>query len=758
MTLALFEGLFINPWMLLGLGGLALPILAHLLSKKKFDVVEWGAMQFLELRKNARRRIRLEELLLMALRMGLIALLAIALARPWVSGGLLGGFASKRSRDVVIVIDGSYSMGWEGKAETPHAAAAQWAHEFLEELNSGDTVAILDARDVVRPVIESPTRDFSYVREKLTSLPEPAGSSDLAEAAVRGIQILSTTTNVSRELIVLTDGQSRGWSVDDGGLWARFDDLRQQPAVKPRVWVVDVSNRDSDATVNFAIDALEPSREMTVVGSPVRFKTKVHRTGGVGTLTRRVYFEVDGQRLAERTVAVQLGSDGEATVEIEHKFSSNGSHVVALVLDDDNLPGDNRSQAAVSVAKAIPVLLVDGNPDFDPTRSETFFARAALTAGSNETPWVQSRVVGWEEFAAPDLQDVEVVVLANVPSLSAQQNTLLQEHVLRGGGLLIALGDRIDPAAYNSGLFAAEAGVMPLVLDEIEQDADPDSGGVHVLDKSLELPWLRGLRASEGGGLTDARFSHWWKVTPAAQPADDPEQDERRATMEAARLTNDRPLLLTRNTGRGEAVLMTSSLDADWSTLPAKPDFVSLLHEVVFHLSAGQTVRNVDVGTSLVLPVSEETKLSDYVFVGPDDEEFPAEEAGDEYRRLSRFDATQLPGRYDFRVRDQSNAKRRNAAVEHFIVNFDRAESDLSRLSGEDQLTLIQDERMQFTESMDELKAAMFRDDSRAEFWYFLMLVFLGILVFEVVMTRRLVQGGHEVVDTEIHETEAVVT
>ena len=84
----------INPWMLAGLGGLALPVAAHLISRKKYDVQAWGAMQFLDVGRNARRRLRLEEFLLMLLRMGMIALLAIALARPWMSGGIVSGFSA----------------------------------------------------------------------------------------------------------------------------------------------------------------------------------------------------------------------------------------------------------------------------------------------------------------------------------------------------------------------------------------------------------------------------------------------------------------------------------------------------------------------------------------------------------------------------------------------------------------------------------------------------------------------------------------
>src|SRR5690606_24739483 len=134
---------FINPWMLAGLLGLSLPVLAHLLSKKRYDVVHWGAMQFLELNPNTKRKLRLEQLLLLLLRMGLIALVVFALARPWASGGLFSHLATANNRDVILIIDGSYSMGWEGGSLTPHQDALKKAAEILEELNSGDTVGLI---------------------------------------------------------------------------------------------------------------------------------------------------------------------------------------------------------------------------------------------------------------------------------------------------------------------------------------------------------------------------------------------------------------------------------------------------------------------------------------------------------------------------------------------------------------------------------------------------------------------------------------
>ena len=93
----------------------AIPPIIHLLNRRRFEVVDWGAMQFLQVSEATRRRLLIEELLLMLLRMGLIAVLVLALA-----GAVPHQFADRPAgprpnRDVVLVFDGSYSMGSTGK-------------------------------------------------------------------------------------------------------------------------------------------------------------------------------------------------------------------------------------------------------------------------------------------------------------------------------------------------------------------------------------------------------------------------------------------------------------------------------------------------------------------------------------------------------------------------------------------------------------------------------------------------------------------
>ena len=745
---------FLNSMMLLGLAGVALPVLAHLLSKKKYDVVRWGAMQFLELGRNTQRRVRLEEMWLMFLRMGLIAILAIALARPWISSSWFARYNSTETRDVVLVVDGSSSMGWEGKTTTPHAAALQWAHRFLEQLRGGDTVALLDARDVVRPVVTPGTTDFRAIRQALNGLPPPAGGSDLAEATSQGLRILNAAGNLSRDIIILTDLQARPWSIDDPQRWEFLDEQRRQPAIVPRIWVVDVAGQTVAARENFSLERLKLSREFTAPEMPVRIQTKLRHHGGQVPASRKIYLEVDGQRLANATIqSATIPPGGEFSVEFDHAFTTPGGHLVSVVLDPDSLPGDNRADAAIEVTPSLPVIVVDGATHPDPTRSETFFLKIALGTSSTRTALIKPQVISLDQLQPALLTDAQLLVLANVPQLTPQQLTAVQSFVDGGGGLLIALGDRVDRAHYNDKLFALGQGVLPGTLEKIDQPAKPAAGAeaipIQIDNASLELPWLQSFRKEHQGGLTETRFDKWWQVTPAPAADGNANAASRPASIIAARLTNGASLLIERDFGHGQVLLMAAPLDSDWSTFPAKPDYVPFLHEALFRLvSGGRTSRNVSVGEPLLLPVTRDFDKSTHVFRGPGKLILPVTLGGDELRPLAKLDDTSIPGVYAL-VPTQNGQPVAGATGEPCVVNFDRRESDLTTLTREQRDLLQGKDRLKIVTSLDELRTQMFANNTKAEFWQLMLLVMLGMLVIEVWLTRRLVQGGHALLDDE---------
>ncbi|MFQ5732510.1 MAG: hypothetical protein ACE5KM_11235, partial [Planctomycetaceae bacterium] len=612
------------------------------------------------------------------------------------------------------------------------------------------------------------TRDFALVRQELNALPPPSGTSNLAEATRKAVQILSRTSNLSREIIVITDRQALGWRPEDKGLWAQYDDLLEQPTIRPRTWVLNVGELKAGSE-NYAVDRLELSREVTAVGYPVRIKTKI-RHFGTSPIVRRVYLELDGQRLAGQTQTKEFKKPGgEESVEFEYKFRSAGSHRIGVVLDGDNLPGDNRADAAVTVTEAVPVLLVDGDPNrLEFIKSETVFAHSALTPEDNESPWVKADLVSWKDLNGKlkDLKDYEAVFLANVPRLTDGQLPAFTEYVRNGGGLFFALGDKIDRGYYNAKLFAGGRGLLPAEILKLEENKDETKQTVQVLDGSLEVPWMRRFKIKNDGGFCLARFSHRWTTRPPPAGAKLPppkkgDADGKQAAetppltfgdaVVAARLNTKDPLILTRRVGRGSVVLMTTAIDGDWSTLPAKNDYTPLMHEIVFFLASAKASRNVDAGTPLLLRVPEKTDLKGYAFFGPGDTAFDFTPGGVvNGKQIVRLDDTSLPGRYAFRRQTADGKPDLRSTPEYFVVNFDRAESDLTPLTDLQQTALAKSEtselpRMTFQANREEMTAEILADSSRSELWKYFMFVFLAILVFEVLMTRRMVRGGHAV-------------
>lgn len=764
---------FINPWMLAGLAGVSLPILAHLLSRRKYDTVEWGAMQFLEIGRNARRRIRLEELLLLALRMGMIALIAIALSRPWLSGGIVNSFATKPACDVAIVIDSSYSTDWKGKAATPRENAVSWAKGLLDHLGPGETASLIDAREIVEAEVPSLTRDRDLIREALDTLPQPAGSSRLNDGILRGLQMVNTGTNLSRHVVVVTDGQLHPWRDADEHLWLQLKELREQATVPADVWVVSTQKQQARQS-NDAIDQLQLSRELTVVNFPIRIRTRLTNSGGKSAANRKVYLEVDGQRLADKTISVRVEPDGQATVEFEHRFRTPGSHVVTVSIDSDNLPGDDRSEAAIEITDALPVLLVDGSTSADPARSEVFFAKSALSAVANPTPWIAARSVPSSRFSQASIEEAQVILLANTPRLTDEQLDVVRNFVDSGGGLGITLGDQIDRQWYNSRMYERGDGLLPAWLEDVQSaPTGIEDAPITIQSESLQLPWISRFQTGGDDGLLDARFSRWYATTlnPQLPPDENDAPDEdasdektidpdtgdntepptpRTAASTAGAYSNEDAFLISRQFGRGQVALMTSTLDADWTTLPARPDYVAFLHEWIFQLASGRVTRNVDTGSPLLFPISPDEQAADWVFIDPNGKEIIPLPAGDELRPMVRLDETYTPGVYRLRKKQLADEPASAGNDEFFVVNFDRSESDLSPLSDERWAELVDEDRLHRIDTPEELFESLETDASRIELWHLLLLAFLAILIGEVVMTRRLVQGGHVFVDEEM--------
>jgi hypothetical protein len=730
--------ILLNAVLLFGLAAVVIPPIIHLLNRKRFDVVRWGAMRFLQVSERTRRRVFLEELLLMLVRMGLIAAMVLALAAPADRSGWLQLFGDRGSRDMVLVFDGSYSMAYAGKSGTAQAAAQKWALDLLDDLGPGDGVAVLHAKQQVSAPVAEPTSDFDLVRSAIRTLSAPRGGCDWLAALQAAFGCFAKSTKVQREIVILTDGQRQSWA-DDATL-LRWELLSGQQADgdRARVWVVNLDPDRPASPANWSLAPLRASRAVAAVGQQVRIRSALERHGeGELPVPQRLKLEIDGRPSSDVPVLARPGESsakekGQVPVSVRQRFTVAGSHLVTTQFDGDPLPGDNRQDYAVEVVPALPVLLVDGDPDPDATRRGVDFLRDALAPARDTSPSVVARVVSVADFT-PDVltRDVagggtapRVAILANVARLTPAQETAVGKFVADGGGLLVTLGDRVDTRHYDDFLYRGGRGWLPAALGEPLGDENDTARAAQPLAASLFHPALELFRESIPGGLADARFPRHWKMTvdPAAN------------AVAIARLTGDAPLFVERPYQNGRVILSAVPLDNSWRTnLIELPAFAPLAHELVFYLAAARSAAvNLTPGQQIRYQLPKDLPQQGWAVQPPDGEAKPLGPADGQLV----FDDTREPGVYRL-------THAATGVTRYYVVQGDTRESDLTPCSDADRDRVRKMfPNLVYANDRRDVVDGLLRSPQPTELWWLVMLGVIGLLSVEVWLTRRRAQAA----------------
>src|ERR1043165_4103279 len=203
---------FLNPILLAGLAAVSVPIIIHLLNRRKFQKVVWAAMRFLKLSvEQNQRRMQIEDLILLVVRCLLLALLALALARPAILSNTSDRFGQSKVTGIVIV-DNSYSMGLSDGTQTRFDKARQAGEQVLDSMPAGSATAVWLASDIVQGLIALPTFELNLARKTIREAHLSDRATDLFPALDKAIDYLKGRMVVRKEIYLITDGQAAGWS------------------------------------------------------------------------------------------------------------------------------------------------------------------------------------------------------------------------------------------------------------------------------------------------------------------------------------------------------------------------------------------------------------------------------------------------------------------------------------------------------------------------------------------------------------------
>ncbi len=626
----------LHPGLAWGLLAALLPLAVHLFFRRRPRPTPFPAIELvLRARRQTERRLRLRKVALFTARTLLLAAVAAALARPRLLHPAAVAAAERGPGAVAIVLDASGSMRYRLGGATLFERAQKDALSALGALRSDEPATAVVCSGATPPAVVAPGFDRQSVRRALAEAHPSAGWADLTGCAAAGARALSEGAAAglpSKRLVVATDLAASAWRLEAappvvpdaaGGVRPEvtvLDAARGAPLPNRAVAGLAAQPDPAAGPRGYRLALTLASHGGTRAASGGKGPTEgggeaARPSGGSGA-------DVEVQlRAGTRDAPVALRSytalpeGGVSRKVLGWSFAQGGpSPVWAALIPGDALDLDDERVAVVEVPREVRALVVNGAPSSVRHRDEAYFVEAALASPASP---VRATVIDPGGLATARLDDFDVVLLLGVRSPGAR-SAELRAFVERGGGLLIAMGDEVDPERYD-----AELGMLlPRPLHVLKsaggpREAPPEGAqgqGREVPSGERGAPGSvpRGERArqeDEAARFADIDWAH---------PALEVFTGEGREGLLGARtwrymlldpsggkgeervlfsFDDGSPALVEARRGRGKVMLFTSTLDRSWSDWAIRTSFLPALQRLTAYLAGGLDERSAEPAT-----------------------------------------------------------------------------------------------------------------------------------------------------------------
>lgn len=745
---------FLNNAFLIGLAAAALPILIHLFNRRPAQQVVFPSIEYLrEITLKRVRRVRLREFLLLALRVLIIGLFALAMARPAIQGA---SRVARGSSTVAILLDNSWSLNAADPTRsgdlpidaTPGGnddgtclgLAKQRAEEVLDLMGEEDkAVLAFFGRPVVVP-FQTPTANANLLRQELRKAPVSAGRADLGAALDQVLPIVRAAHTLNKEIFVISDFQQQ-----DLEEWANAARERgavalragESSSIRNALGAAVIGTAWADSAAGVSAGGFELPDDVRIYLVPVR-ETKVSNVtlqsvrydaaGGASGHGRVLATVVNhGEEPVTERIVRAVAADGAGSLDLgdagfslpplgqsEVEISLSGvpaDGAIEVRLGADLCEYDNRGYLVTGSSGARKVLLITGGGEVPGATNgdEGLFIRTALDpTGRGELFQVQTARA--EILTDPAGWTADVVVLANVGRLSEQAVENLGRFRGQGGGILIALGQRVDPRYYNTEVLGKLSSISLLNILSDEGEGTYRSFRPTVLGH----PVFSGFQLGPGQDLSSSRFR---KIVECRIGS---------GARVLADWSGSLPALVEDN----GLMLFTSSLDGDWNDFVTSASFLPFIHQATGYLAnrTGNDRGPQAVGSPLEVTLPLESFQGQVTCVDPTGGNSPVSIAPTDRTARLRSERTALPGIYRF---VDGTGKR----VASFAVNLDGKEGDLAIASKELQ-TRVFGRGAQFLAAGQRITRELLEGRYGQELWRPLLIAVLILLVVESLLAR----------------------
>lgn len=687
---------------LLAAGAVTLPVIIHLLLRQRPRPFVFPALALLRKRQvRTTRRLRLQHLILLALRAGLILMLGLALARPSLRSSLFS-IDQKAPTDAIIVVDTSLSMTYKEKGKTRLEDATAQARVVIDQLPESSRVGVIDAS---APTTAVPLEPVAAIA-RLGALTPQVAARPLNEAVSLAFRTLAKSTYDRREVYILTDFAAHAWDLAEGGRLAEQAGLADAEIF---IYVLNVGATNPE-NISLAEPAL--SAQVVAKNSETRLIVNVRNTGP--DADRAIELSLDGQPRDNKPARLPANQATEVTFSLAGL--ENGFHQGAISINaGDAMPFDDQRFFTLETRPPVKILAIADNPT-----DAVFFANALAPPELQRLQRARYvvEVIPTNRFASTDLIQFGVVALLNVGTLPSEGWVRLSNFVQGGGGLFIALGERIDAVSYQS---AQAQSVLPGKL--VEEVRRPD--GVYLSVDRFNHPILSRFKEWGTDDLVNRPALRYFKVEPTGESAT------------IASYSDGGAAILERSFGssrRGRAVLLTTAAHSrpgadSWTELPLGWSFVALADQIAkylageaearFNFLAGQPVPLEIPGAGGLVAVTDPTGQVERLAIDPGE-------------RTATVPPTKSLG--NFRVDANESA---GSPLRAFSVNESVEESNLSPLDQEKLAELIGKERLAIARGPGDIERVVGEGRVGRELFPWLMLLVVTLIAVEGYFANR---------------------
>jgi hypothetical protein len=680
---------FLAPLFFAAIAALGVPVLIHMIQRQRTDVVEFPSLMFVrKIPFHSLRRQRVRHWLLLLMRCAALALLIAAFARPFFRSTALAAVAGG-SREVVVLLDRSYSMGYGGRWEQ----AKDVARGVVRELAADDeaTIIFFDSG------AESSTRSTTDRASLLAAIDEAQlsnGTTRYGPALQLAQGILEDSDQPRLETVLISDFQRVGV------------DSASSILLPPGTVLTPVSVADDSPTPNVSVAGASVQRDLFADRERAIVTARLANRGNEPVEDLRVSLELNGRELESLPVA--LAANGPGTVTFAPFTLEDAAMPISLRASADRLPQDDVFHFTVAPGDVVPVLVIrrPGNAG----AASTLYLRQALAIGTSPSFVLTERSAN--QVTTAEVAAAGVVVLNDVGLPEGPVGAAITQFVQGGGGLWVALGEGIRWPGDN----------LDLLPGPIDGPADRDGRGGSLGFVDYSHPIFTVFSTPRSGDLTAPRFFRYRPLGVGSE------------TSVLARFDNGDAAMAEHQVGEGRVLVWTSTLDTFWNDFARNPIYLPFVHKTVEYLA------DYDAPTA-ALTAGQVLDLSAYPAAAELDVASPNLVVRDPSEDRIDTGTNGRPGFIDlqeqgfYEIRDTDAPGTDPVLV---AVNVDLSESNLEQVDPQELVAIVTG-RAAGDRSVTEERELRPEDlERRQTLWWYLLIGALGFLATETVMSNRL--------------------